>query len=130
VSTILVVDDEDDVRSFVRGALDGQGYRVLDTRDPQHALRIASQQPIHLLLADVVMPLMKGTELARRLQALSPSAKVLLMSAYTLSEVSASGYAFIAKPFTAETLIDRVRQVLNTPSPFGRPRPQEGPSDR
>ncbi len=67
VATILVVDDEEDVRSFERGTLDGQGYRVLDTRDPQHALRIAGQRPIHLLLTDVVMPLMKGTELARRL---------------------------------------------------------------
>jgi CheY-like chemotaxis protein len=66
----------------------------------------------HLSLTDVVMPLMKGTELARRLQALSRSTKVLLMSAYTLSEVAASGYGFIAKPFTADALTERVRQVL------------------
>jgi len=129
VPTILVVDDEDDVRSFVRGILEVKGYRVLDTRDPQHALRIASEQPTHLLLADVVMPLMKGTELARRLQALSPSTKVLLMSAYTLSAVAASGYAFIAKPFTADTLAGQVQHVLDQPSPFARPRTEGGPSD-
>jgi DNA-binding NtrC family response regulator len=129
VPTILVVDDEDDVRSFVRDILEVKGYRVLDTRDPQHALRIASEQSTHLMLADVVMPLMKGTELARRLQALSPSTKVLLMSAYTLSAVAASGYAFIAKPFTADTLAEQVRHVLDQPSPFARPRPQGGPSD-
>jgi DNA-binding NtrC family response regulator len=124
VATILVVDDEEDVRSFVRGTLDGRGYRVLDTRDPQHALRIASQQPIHLLLTDVVMALIKGTELARRLQALSLSTKVLLMSAYTLSEVAASAYDFIAKPFTADALTERVRQVLRQPSPFARRGPR------
>ena len=124
--TILVVDDEDDVRSFVRHVLEVGGYTVLDTSDPQHALRIASQEPAHLLLTDVVMPLMKGTELARRLQTLSPSTKVLLMSAYTLSDITASAYPVITKPFTSDTLAARVRQVLNQPSPFARPRPQGG----
>lgn len=129
MATILVVDDEDDVRSFVRRALEAKGYTILDTSDPQHALRIASQQPAHLLLTDVVMPLMKGTELARRLQALSPSTKVLLMSAYALSDVTASAYPLITKPFTSDALADRVRQVLNQPSPFARPRAQGGHPD-
>lgn len=126
MATILVVDDEDDVRSFVRHTLGVKGYTVLDTPDPLYALRIASQQPTHLLLTDVVMPLMKGTELARRLQRLSPSTKVLLMSAYTLSDVTASAYPVITKPFTSDTLAERVRQVLDQPSPFARPRPQGG----
>jgi two-component system cell cycle sensor histidine kinase/response regulator CckA len=126
VPTILVVDDEDDVRSFVRRVLEVGGYTVLDTSDPQHALRIASQEPAHLLLTDVVMPLMKGTELARRLQTLSPSTKVLLMSAYTLSDITASAYPVITKPFTSDILAARVRQVLDQPSPFARPRPQGG----
>jgi len=85
VQTILVVDDQDDVRALVRDILALQGYTVLDTGDPQEALRIATQQAIHLLLTDVVMPLMKGTELARRLDAISPQTKVLLMSAYTMA---------------------------------------------
>jgi len=129
VPAILVVDDEDDIRSFIQAALEERGYRVLATRDPQHALRIATQEPIHLLLTDVVMPLMKGTELARRLQAFSPSTRVLLMSAYTLLEATASGYTNLAKPFTADTLAERVQHVLDQPSPFARPRPQGGPSD-
>lgn len=55
--------------------------------------------------------------------------RVLLMSAYVLSEATASGYACLAKPFTADTLADRVQHALDQPSPFARPRLQAGPSD-
>jgi two-component system cell cycle sensor histidine kinase/response regulator CckA len=60
---ILVVDDDDDVRAVARQALLVQGFLVLDTGDPQQAIRMAKQQRIDLLLTDVVMPMMKGTEL-------------------------------------------------------------------
>jgi two-component system cell cycle sensor histidine kinase/response regulator CckA len=59
----LVVDDDDDVRAVARQALLVQGFLVLDTGDPQQAIRMAKQQRIDLLLTDVVMPMMKGTEL-------------------------------------------------------------------
>jgi DNA-binding response OmpR family regulator len=125
--TILVVDDEDDIRVVVGQMLTGAGYVVLDAGDPHHALRMAAEQEVDLLLTDVVMPLMRGTELAQRLQAVAPSAKVLLMSAYKVAEIDASGHPFIAKPFTPEVLLERVRQVLrDEPSPFARrpPRPR------
>jgi two-component system, cell cycle sensor histidine kinase and response regulator CckA len=121
VPTILVVDDEEVVRSVVRDMLEADGYTILDTGDPQHALRLAREQPIHLLITDVVMPLMKGPELASKLQAVSPSTKVLLMSAYQMSDISGSGRAFISKPFSMQALNDRVRQVLEQTSPFARP---------
>lgn len=121
VHTILVVDDEEVVRSVVRDMLEPEGYTILDTGDPQQALRIAREQPVHLLLTDVVMPLMKGPELAAKVLALSPSTRVLLMSAYPLSEVAAAGRAFISKPFNVQTLTDRVRQMLEGASPFARP---------
>ena len=89
--TILVVDDEEVVRTVVRDMLESDGYSILDTGDPQDALRIACEQPIHLLLSDVVMPVMKGPELATKVLAASPSTKVLLMSAYPMSEVAVSG---------------------------------------
>lgn len=92
--TILVVDDEEVVRSVVRDMLESDGYSILDTDDPQHALRIARERPIHLLLSDVVMPLMKGPELATKLLAVSPS---------------------------VQALNDKVRQVLEHSSPFARP---------
>lgn len=119
--TILVVDDEEVVRSVVRDMLEADGYTILDTGDPQHALRIAREQPVHLLITDVVMPLMRGPELATKLVAASPATKVLLMSAYPMSEVAASGRAFISKPFSMQALNDRVRQVLEQSSPFARP---------
>lgn len=119
--TILVVDDEEVVRSVVRDMLESDDYTLLDTGDPQHALRIAREQPVHLLLTDVVMPLMKGPELAAKLHALSPTTKILLMSAYPMSEVAASGRAFISKPFSMQGLNDKVRQVLEQSSPFARP---------
>lgn len=125
--TILVVDDEEDIRTVVRQMLTGAGYLVLDAEDPNQALRLAGQQHVDLLLTDVVMPLMRGTELAQRLLAVVPSAKVLLMSAYKVAEITASGHPFLAKPFTPEILLERVREVLrDEPSPFARrpPRPR------
>jgi two-component system cell cycle sensor histidine kinase/response regulator CckA len=125
--TILVVDDEDDIRAVVRQMLTAEGYLVLDAEDPNQALRLASEQHVDLLLTDVVMPLMRGTELAQRLLAVVPSAKVLLMSAYKVAEIAASGHPFLAKPFTPDVLVGKVRQVLrDEPSPFARrpPRPQ------
>jgi DNA-binding NtrC family response regulator len=120
--TILVVDDEPEVRAFAREALEFLGYTVLDTGDPQRALRIVKEQPVHLLLTDVVMALMKGTELADRVQAVSASTKVLLMSGYQTSDIAPSGRPFLAKPFRVETLKEKVRDVLARPSAFARPR--------
>jgi len=121
VETILVVDDEDHVRVVARGMLETKGYTVLDTGDPQMALHwVKSGVCFHLLLVDVVMARMKGTELANRLKTLSPQTKVLLMSGYVVSGVA--GYPFIAKPFTGDQLAERVREVLTRPSPFARPR--------
>src|SRR6266404_5584689 len=89
--TILVVDDELSARSFARDALQAHGYTVLDTDEPQEALQILRDQPVHLLVVDVVMPLMRGTELADRAQAIRPSLKVLLVSGHPTSDIGPSG---------------------------------------
>ena len=130
VETILVVDDEDGVRSLVRDILEPRGYTILDTGDPRQALRIAREHPtpIDLFLIDVMMPLMKGTELALKVEALRPQAKILLMSAYMLSEVTATGRPFLAKPFGLNGLATKVRAVLDGHSPFGRTNPGPRPS--
>jgi CheY-like chemotaxis protein len=78
--TILIVDDDEDVREIARHALSVRKYIALETGDPQQAIRMVKEQRIDLLLTDVVMPLMSGTELADRIQAVSASTKVLLMS--------------------------------------------------
>jgi len=119
--TILVVDDDDDIRAVARQALVAQGYVVLETGDPQQALRLAKQQRIDLLFSDVVMPLMKGTELADRIQAVSGSTKVLLTSGFQTSDVGPSGRPFLAKPFSIDDLVRRVRETLDRPSSFARP---------
>ena len=125
---VLVVDDEPDIRAVVRGMLTAKGYTVIETGDPQQAIRMATQQAVHLLVTDVVMPLMKGTELAKRVQEMSPWTKVLLMSAYKVAEVTTSGFPFIGKPFAPDALVEKVRQILGAPSPFARPAPPPDPA--
>lgn len=128
--TILVVDDEPEVLSMASDLLRASGYRVLSTGDPREALRLArlSTDPIHLLLSDVVMPLMNGGELARHLRAIRPDIRVLFMSAYTTELVEeygvrlGPGEPFLVKPFSLAELKSKVRAVLDYRSPFLRPR--------
>jgi DNA-binding NtrC family response regulator len=120
--TILVIDDDPDVRTVAYAALTRLDYAVLETGDPKRAIQIAREQAIDLLLTDVVMPLMKGTELADRVRAASPSTKVLLMSGYQTADIAPSGHAFMAKPFDLDTLEKRVRETLARPSAFAKAR--------
>jgi signal transduction histidine kinase/CheY-like chemotaxis protein len=120
--TVLLVEDDDLVRNFVRTILQEKGYRVLEAHHGSEALRIAIQhtEPIQLLLTDLVMPQMSGKMLARRLSPLRPGIKVLLMSGYSDSLALQNGAieantAFIEKPFTVENLARKVREVLDTP---------------
>ncbi|HKW95436.1 MAG TPA: response regulator [Methylomirabilota bacterium] len=117
-----MVDDEANDRALARDMLVSVGYVVLETGDPYQALRTAKDQPIHLLLADVIMPLMKGTELADRMQAVSPSTKVLLMSGYQTADIAHSGRPLLIKPFRVEGLAEKVRETLSRPPAFVRPR--------
>jgi two-component system, cell cycle sensor histidine kinase and response regulator CckA len=119
--TILVVDDEAEVRALVRDMLTAHGYTVIETGDPFEARRIAESQPIHLLLTDVVMPIMNGLELAKRIEAASPSTKVVLMSGYDTAAVKGSGRPLIAKPFRSSDLVNTIRQALDSKSAFRRP---------
>ncbi len=125
--TILVVDDEQSVRVFVREALALEGYHVIDTGDPLEARRIAESQPVHLLLTDVVMPIMNGLELAKRVEAVSPTTKVLLMSGYATAEVKGAGRPLVAKPFKTADLLKAIRQLLDSKSAFRRPTPPAAP---
>lgn len=119
--TILVVDDELSSRAFARDALQVYGYSVLDTDEPEEALQIVRDQPVHLLVVDVVMPLMRGTVLADRAKAIRPSLKVLLVSGYPTSDIGPSGRPFLAKPFTIEALANMVRNLLVPASARSKP---------
>ena len=126
--TILIVDDDADVRTVAQVALTGLGYVTIETGDPQKAIWIVKERSVDLLLTDVVMPLMKGTELADRVQEASPSTRILLMSGYQTADIAPSGRAFLAKPFSIDGLARRVRETLARPSAFARRGASPGPS--
>ena len=118
--TILLVEDEEEVRKVVCRMLEKAGYRILAAADPKEALRLSRdyQAPIHLLFTDVVMPGMSGRELANRILAQRPQAKILFTSGYTENAilhhgVLDQGISFINKPFKYNILVKKVREVLD-----------------
>jgi hypothetical protein len=118
--TVLVAEDEHGVRLLVKQTLEQLGYTILEATDGYDALRVAEQNSsqIHLLLTDVIMPLMNGHELATRLQSIRPGTKVLYMSGYTDEVLAFHGIAgpeiaFIQKPFTPSELAEKVQMVLS-----------------
>jgi PAS domain S-box-containing protein len=117
--TLLVVEDEDAVRKFVRQALVAQGYQVLEARSGVEALRILQQeeQRIDLVVTDLIMPDMGGRELATHVRAHRPALPVLYTSGYSkdlgdLEKVQANEEYFLAKPFSPLDLARKVREVL------------------
>ena len=123
--TILIVDDEIQVLTLVAELLRAQGYAVLSTWDPEEALRLARAHTgsIHLLLSDLVMPVMTGPELATEIRAVHPNMKVLFMSAYSIETAEdynvrlAPGEPFLGKPFSIAGLQRTVRYALDYEGP-------------
>jgi two-component system, cell cycle sensor histidine kinase and response regulator CckA len=117
--TILLVEDEPMVRSFLRTVLARHGYKVLEAAGGAEALRVSEQyvDTIHLLITDIVMPGMSGREVAERLAPARPEMKILFISGYTDDDLLRHGVlkapdTFLAKPFTAATLNEKVRALL------------------
>jgi PAS domain S-box-containing protein len=117
--TILLVEDDEPVRSLVQRALQAEGYTILEACSGDEALSLAGQYQgrIDLLLTDVVMPQMSGRELAEQLKALYPQMKVLFMSGYTNDTVVRHGLLtaeieLLSKPFAPSVLVFKVREAL------------------
>jgi PAS domain S-box-containing protein len=118
--TVLLVEDDDVVRSLTRTVLERQGYAVMEASHGIDALQLCRRYegPLHMLLTDVVMPHMNGRQLYLELAQLRPGIKVLYMSGYTggaiahLGELEAEA-AFLQKPFPADILARKVREVLD-----------------
>ena len=122
--TILLVEDEENLRRLARQSLENQGYRVIDAPDGAAAIKIsqAHKGPIHLLLTDVIMPGKNGRELANQISPTRPEMRVLYMSGYTENHIGHNGtldegITLLQKPFTLPALKAKVREVLDTPLP-------------
>jgi two-component system cell cycle sensor histidine kinase/response regulator CckA len=119
--TVLLVEDDEALRALAREILSIQGYTVLEATSPSEALRLADtfQEPIHILLTDVVMPQMNGRQVADHVLATRPGLKVLFMSGYTDAAIVQHGVLepgthFIQKPFTPDGLSRKIRELLGT----------------
>jgi PAS domain S-box-containing protein len=119
--TILLVEDEANLRYLARQFLEKQGYRVIEAADGVVAVQIAVAHSgvIHLLLTDVIMPGMNGRELAQRMAEIRPNTKVLYMSGYTENVIGHNGtldagVRLLQKPFTLRDLKSKVREVLDS----------------
>src|SRR5438270_2061731 len=118
--TILLVEDEANLRYLARQYLEKQGYKVIEAADGAVAMQIAvaHDKVIHLLLTDVIMPGMNGRELAQRICEIRPNVKVLYMSGYTENVIGHNGtldagIRLLQKPFNLRDLKDKVREVLD-----------------
>jgi CheY-like chemotaxis protein len=117
--TVLLVEDESQILDLGRRILESHGYHVLAAATPAEALAraMAHPGPIHLLVTDVVMPGMNGRHLHERLQAQRPDLRCLFMSGYTANVIAhhgvlEEGIEFLEKPFTVQTLVGKVREIL------------------
>jgi CheY-like chemotaxis protein len=124
--TVLLVEDEDQVRALTASVLRRHGYRVIEARSPGEAIAFARglNEPIHLLLTDVVLPEMGGRLLAEQLVQGRPELRVLFMSGYTDDAivrhgVLEAGVEFMQKPLTPEGLLRAVRKALQRPETGG-----------
>jgi two-component system, cell cycle sensor histidine kinase and response regulator CckA len=118
---VLLVEDDDQVRSFVRMLLTSNGYRVLDASTGTEGLEIAERQDaeIDLLLSDMLLPELSGYDLAQKVLELRPQTKILFMTGYVEGEIvqrciSELGASFLDKPFQPATLLTRVQEAIDS----------------
>jgi CheY-like chemotaxis protein len=125
--SVLLVEDNDDLRESVADILDQLGYRVRVAADGRQGLAaLAQDRRVDLVISDVVMPGLSGQEMARRIRETQPELPILFISGYTDNVVLRHGlldgtFSFLEKPFTAERLGNKIREVLSPVPPLGPP---------
>jgi PAS domain S-box-containing protein len=118
--TILLVEDQREVRNFTTAVLRSFGYKVVAAPDAETALRMVEEEPAQLLLTDVVMPGIDGPHLAERIRASHPNVRTLFMSGYSDDRLASDGALpanqhFIQKPFSPAALAEKIRRILDAP---------------
>ena len=121
--TVLLAEDDPAIRTFMKRVMTGAGYKIIEACNGEEAISLAHdyEKPIHLVLSDVVMPHKGGRELVETVLRVRPASKVLYVSGYTDDEVLRHGVLrdkvnFLQKPFSANTLLSRVRDTIDGPS--------------
>ena len=119
METMLVAEDEEVVRAFLRRILEKAGYKVIEAGDGEQALaRFKEHDDISLVLSDVVMPKMNGKEILEEIRKIRPGIKVIFISGYTADIIQKKGIAeegaeYITKPFQKNDLLQKIREVLD-----------------
>ncbi len=118
-ATILVADDEQDIRELVAYRLSRSGYRIIEARDGEEAFRLAASQALDMAVLDVMMPRLNGFDLTQQLRHTPATERlpILLMSASVQEADISRGFAagadgYLTKPFTPDQLLTRVREML------------------
>lgn len=126
--TVLVVEDDDQVRAFLRSLLASEGYQVIEAQTGEEGLQLGlkSKCAFDLLLSDMLLPELSGFDLAERLRAACPQLRVLFITGYVEGDivqrsVTELGASFLDKPFLPSTLLQRVREAIGSARQPTRP---------
>jgi two-component system, cell cycle sensor histidine kinase and response regulator CckA len=117
VETVLMVDDEDLLLNMGQMVLSSYGYRALIASSGQKALEMLEQEPIDLVITDLVMPNMSGRELIEHIRNSAPATRIITSSGYVRAANSKEEESYLQKPFTAQELLRKVKEALSAPLP-------------
>ena len=135
MATILIIDDEESVRTVLQVALEWAGYQVLTAENGKHGLRLLEHQAVDLILVDILMPEIDGLELIRFLRKARPTCKVIAISGgsgewdYLDAAMDFGAHNTLHKPFSLQALLDAVSSQLKTAHPISLAHPNINPNE-
>jgi len=135
MATILIIDDEESIRTVLQVALERAGYQVLTAENGKHGLRLLEHQAVDLILVDILMPEIDGLELIRFLRKARPACKIIAISGgsgewdYLDAAIYFGAHNTLNKPFSLQALLDAVSSQLNTAHPISLAHPNINPNE-